>query len=690
MRILPAKRLYLATIAASIFLLQPLFPGGSIFAQNITEGDSLTWADFIDNYLNGDGEETETEERIALFEELHRAPLDVNAATRSELLLLPFVTEAQADSLIAYRERKGGLRSLGELMFVPGWQFDTRHFFHLFATCAPPAAKPRSLWQRLKDGKHTLETRLDVPLYKRDAYKPIDRAQYDKNPNSVYWGNNMRNVLRYRYEAKGLLRLGLTADKDGGEPFARLGNRPYDYLSGYAEVGGIKGLTCYLGDYEVRFGLGLAAGNALYATRSMAAGNPPALPHNLRPHTSTEECRYLRGAGLSYQHGHWHATAFASLRRLDARLEGDTVRSILTTGLHRTLREMERKRNLRTVSAGGSVGFRSNRFQASLNGAMTHFALLYSPELRTYTADAFRGTTCGNASLDYAARLGRWLILGETALDQNAHIATRNIVRFAHPKDWSLQADIRHFSPGYFSFLGQTLQQASSLTNETGLMLSAAFRAGRRGLYTAYIDLFRFPHPVYRASQASNGLELQAQGEWAFRKHWQLLARYRFKARQYDISGYKPYMEYVQKHRARLQAGYTDNTLQVRGGADLTLAASQTEAATFGWLCYLRGAYAAGKHWRVGGFGAVFFTDGFDSAVYAYDPQLPHAAAFSSFYYHGMKWTALAAYRPAPWLSLALRLSSLRYFNRSEQSSGPDRIASAWKNDISVQVSMKI
>ncbi len=142
MRILPAKRLYIATIAASIFLLQPLFPGGSIFAQNIAEGDSLTWADFIDNYLNGDGEEAETEERIALFEELHRAPLDVNAATRSELLLLPFVTEAQADSLIAYRERKGGLRSLGELMFVPGWHFDTRHFFHLFATCAPPAAKP--------------------------------------------------------------------------------------------------------------------------------------------------------------------------------------------------------------------------------------------------------------------------------------------------------------------------------------------------------------------------------------------------------------------------------------------------------------------------------------------------------------------------------------------------------------------
>ena len=56
-------------------------------------------------------------------------------------------------------------------------------------------------------------------------------------------------------------------------------------------------------------------------------------------------------------------------------------------------------------------------------------------------------------------------------------------------------------------------------------------------------------------------MELQAQGEWAFRKHWQLLARYRFKARQYDISGHKPYMEYVQKHRARLQAGYTDNRL---------------------------------------------------------------------------------------------------------------------------------
>ena len=108
------------TILAILVILPPNIPGGSIFAQNITDGDSLTWADFIDNYLNGEGEEAETEEQIALFEELHRAPLDVNAATRSELLQLPFVTEAQADSLLAYRERKGGLRSLGELMFVRG------------------------------------------------------------------------------------------------------------------------------------------------------------------------------------------------------------------------------------------------------------------------------------------------------------------------------------------------------------------------------------------------------------------------------------------------------------------------------------------------------------------------------------------------------------------------------------------
>ena len=54
------------TILAILVILPPNIPGGSIFAQNIAEGDSLTWADFIDNYLNGDGEEVEEVARIEM------------------------------------------------------------------------------------------------------------------------------------------------------------------------------------------------------------------------------------------------------------------------------------------------------------------------------------------------------------------------------------------------------------------------------------------------------------------------------------------------------------------------------------------------------------------------------------------------------------------------------------------------
>lgn len=90
--------------------------------------------------------------------------------------------------------------------------------------------------------------------------------------------------------------------------------------------------------------------------------------------------------------------------------------------------------------------------------------------------------------------------------------------------------------------------------------------------------------------------------------------------------------------------------------------------------------------YQVGGFAALFMSDDYQTALYAYEPQLPRQASFPSFYYHGMRLVATFRAR-LPWgLEAGLRIGSTHYFNRDEISSGAQRIRSSWKNDVSLQL----
>lgn len=73
-------------------------------------GDTASaWANFMELYgieaIND--EEEQWVERMEQWEEMHRSPININLATRNDLLALPFVGEQEADSILSYRTRKG-------------------------------------------------------------------------------------------------------------------------------------------------------------------------------------------------------------------------------------------------------------------------------------------------------------------------------------------------------------------------------------------------------------------------------------------------------------------------------------------------------------------------------------------------------------------------------------------------------
>jgi len=86
-----------------------------------------------------------------------------------------------------------------------------------------------------------------------------------------------------------------------------------------------------------------------------------------------------------------------------------------------------------------------------------------------------------------------------------------------------------------------------------------------------------------------------------------------------------------------------------------------------------------------------FHTPDYDTRLFQYEPLLTNMFRYPSLYGHGLRLTAAAHY--ALWhsrLFVEVLYGMTRYFDRQTQSSGMQEIRSPWKQDISVQLRLRI
>lgn len=660
-------------------------------------GAYMSWEEFLQEYVQS--EENETDEAISAddllwLENLANHPMQINRVDRSDLQQLPFLSEQQIDSLLVYRQQRKGLLSLGELQFITGFDYFTRRYLSLFVRCDSfmlsttirlPTPNPHTLKQLLTLGKHEIESRVDLPLYRRKGYRTPDKP----TPTNYYVGNPLHHVVRYRYQYKREIAYGLTTDKDAGEPVAKQGFYPYDYWSAYFMLRPKhRPWSFVLGDYEVRGNRGLLFGRMFYGGREQILNEGRRNTLSFRPHTSTDESRFFRGAAAACQFSAFDFMAFASYRKLDARYNdtGDTVRSILQTGSHRTLSEITRRRNLGSFTFGGHIGYNRSAWGLSADGYLVRYDHPVWPEARFYNAGYFRGQTAGGASLSYYCNLPHFTVQGEAALDHRAHFATEHTLSYRLTRKASLNAQLRYFAPDFVSIYGDALQQSSRVANEQGLLFGFTCRPSSRWQLKGYADLFRYPSPTYTTVQGgAKGIELSLQSQWKTQGPWYLTARYRFKSRQRTITGYKQ-LEYRTTHRARVAALMQKRKFELNTQADFTYATRQTGKQSVGWMLSARTAWKPKSVYQLKAFASLFFTDDYESAVYAYEPQLYRAGAFPSFAHHGLRGVLVNNWKMFPSLTLGVRASLTYYFNRTSISSGIAEINSPCQSDISLQL----
>lgn len=693
------KRRLATCLLILAFLTGGVAPVASAQTVPTAPDDDALWAAFTETFFPDIDEGGEGSADDALYERLalwRQNPLHLNAATRDDLLAMPFLTESVADSLMACRERWHGFTSMGDLMFVPGMGRRERQWIALLAVPGARAERPKqplpddtANWRRpaqrpLQTTSHTIAWTTSLPLYRRQGYtSAATEAQR-------YAGDATAHTLRYRAERTGGSAFGLTGQKDAGEPFARRGNSPFDYLSAYADLRpGHRGRSRLLvGDYDVYAAHGLVCGRSSFASILTIARRLPRATATLRPHTAATESGYLRGAAFTQRWQGYSVSAFASLRHIDARTEGDTIVTVYTDGMHRTAAERAHRDAAQMLTAGAMLRHETARMNWGLTVVADHFNMPVVPTPRPDNRYLLRGQDAAAFSVDYTLRRSRWSATGEVALDRRAHIATVHTLRALCAGHTALTVQLRHLSPRYVAVHADAMTQNSHTQNETGV-LTALHMQPMGGMETTLAaDFFVFHRPTFRATHScAKGAQLYAQVTALLGTGTEGLWRYQMKTRQQNIAGHSDLMEYVTTHRLKAQLTLRPSARwTLVPGADATLHHSQTERAAMGWMLSLRTAWRPQPEWTASLFTSAFFTDSYDARVYAYTPQMRYAFTSAAFAYHGISGVALAEWRPlGTALHLSLRCATTRLFNRQETGSGAQRTTAPWRTDLSLQ-----
>lgn len=680
-----------------LFLLFSVFVGSS-HAQTYTAGPEqfMTWDEFITSYIDENSQDAESLENTSQWnvlldrlEELHNAPFNINTARREDFRRLPFLTDAQTDSILAYRSQKRLFYSLGELQWVSNLSYDTRRILSLFTYAGDTVPPSRRLTRKhLLQGQHSLNARADLPLYRRAGFRKHSGQDLQEHPSRYYLGPKVGHTLRYRYRWKKEIAYGVTLQNDAGEPFAAYRNYPYDYVSAYCQYApGHSSFSLWLGDFNVHLGEGLLLGEPqFYGNAQLIEGHSPR--HNpIRPHTSSDEYHFFRGAAGQIRIGtRWQCLAFVSFRKLDGSTANDTVSAIHTDGLHRTLTDLEHRRTLSNTVFGGRIAYHAHNWHLGANGYASLYGKTIWPPYRYYNRFYLRGKSATGISTDYAWRSRRWNLKGETAMDGNGHLATTNTLNYSPNGHDSYLLQQRCLHKAFLSPLGSTLQEAAHVQNEIGVMAGTVIHPFRRTSITAYIDIFRHPSPTFSARKPSKGVSGFLMASCTLSSRLRISVRHKVKAKQNNVTGHPGVLQYVTTHRSRVQAEYRTPRFSFHTAADFSAVARQTSPTTWGWMCSARSRYQCSKPFTLHIFGAVFFTDDYASRLYAYEPQLPSAAGFPTFAYHGIRLCGTAQWKFHSRGYAGIRYGWLHYFNRDAISSGAQQISDSSQNDLSLQI----
>ena len=622
------------------------------------------------------------------LEELKEHPILINHATKEQLERIPFLSEHLVENILYYLYKYGPMLSDKELMMVEGMDTQTARWLKEFITfqfTEKEKDKP-TLKNVFKYGKHELSTRVDIPLYTREGYR-----------SNRYLGPSFYHNLRYGFRYSDKVYVGVTAEKDAGEPFFTGHNQKgYDFYSPYLLIknwGKVRALA--LGNYRLNYGYGLVMNTDFNLGKTATLSTFGNKSTGIKKHSSTDEYRYFQGiAGSISLSNRLSADAFYSYRTMDGTVDNLFITSIKEDGYHRVQKDVEKKNTFSNQLIGSHIHYNGKYFEAGLTGVYNVFNRVLKNTPRFYNQYYPQGKDFFNVGMNYKIFWKRFTFLGETALDKNGRIATMNMLRYAPKGSFQLVVMNRFYDVAYQSLFARSIGEGSMVQNESGFYIGLETNLLRHFKIYTYGDFFYFPWKKYQVSKpGTQGFDGFFQLSYSPRYELDMFISYRYKNKYKDFTseeGKKTTIPYIQQ-KGRYQLNYSPrNELVLKTTVDVVHHAYRGQKASNGILIGQSISYQFKKlPLQLDASGAWFQTDDYASRISLYEKGLLYSFSIPSFYGKGERLAFNVRYELNKHLIFQGKYAWTHYRDREVISSGLEEIEGNTKNDLYLQLRWK-
>ncbi len=647
----------------------------------------------------------------AFLDELYQyleSPINLNQTHFEELSRLHLLSDVQMQAIINYRKNYGAFISIYELNAIEQLDELTIEMILPFVTVGD-VLETKFQWKEvLTRGKHEIFTRYDRVIQQKAGYLDVPDSILAENPNKKYLGSPDHLYFRYRTQYKDRVSMGITAEKDAGEQFFNSTQKTgFDYYSGHLflkDFGVIKKLA--VGDFQLGFGQGLTMWSSFQMGKSADVMAAKRMSLGLRPYTSANESRYLRGSAITLGNDRAELTAFGSYRRIDANVvQVDTVNdsfesgssgfsSFQTSGYHRTPGEMADKRAIREGMGGIEVALKGEKFRIGLASVYTQYdqALIQNPS--HYNQHEFASRHLLVSGINYRAFVRNVSVFGETSVSDNFHIGTVNGLTWHIDPRVDLIALHRYYDKKFQSLYSAGFAEGGTNSAEQGIYLGFLARLTKGMSFSAYYDQWNRTYLKYLTDDYSVGREIFTQLDFRLSRSAKLYLRFRNKSTEQnsrdDVTGIKDQVElnktglrlhYEQQVNSRITLKTRIEWVRYKYGSQMSngLLMFQDIGLSFKKIPL-----------KIFGRYAIFDSDDYDSRIYAYENDLLYVFSIPSYYYRGQRAYLMFKYEIGRWADVWIRWGIWSYENRDVISSGLEEITGNRKSDIKIQLKIRL
>lgn len=649
----------------------------------------------IESIAEGNEEnETDLIQLAENLQQLQSNPVEINFAQAEDLEKIPYLNIFQINNLLQYRKRSGIIYTPYELMAVKGFDRETIERILPYLSFTPQKAVPdlkfKSVWRY---------SRNDVIL--RGAQVLQKRKGFLDSTENGYLGGPQNLYLRYKWTYRDYLSAGFVMQQDPGEPFG--GNYQKagaDFIAGHIALtnyGNLKSLI--IGDYQAQFGQGMALWTSLAFGKSAEAIEIKRYAPGFRAYTGSEENRFLRGAAATYRFlNSLDVSVFYSSNRMDAnRVMTDStgtvdfVSSLQTTGLHRTVNELEDKNANTLQSIGGNVNLKANNF--SIGATVVNYQLATPLEEggQLYQKFRFSGKELTNISVDANYLFRNVNIFGELAADDQQKLAGTLGLQ-SNPADGVYLTILHRNIDKKYQVLFNAPFAESGSYGENGTYIGMQWQLNKTFSLKSYADIYRFSWLRFGVDAPSQGRDLLGQLEIFFNRYFAGYIRVKNEVQQTNGDSENPIQALAERSKTtlRFHTAYS-LTQRVKMASRLEYAFYDQETQSDrGYVVFqdLRYSFLKIPLQLTTRF-ALIDVDSYDARIYAYENDLTYAFSIPPYYGRSSRFYLLATYDISQRISFQAKYAITTFFDREEISSGLQLIDGNKISELKLQLRVK-